>query len=110
MPSQFFGLMIGYSGLTAAQASQNTTANNIANINTEGYSRQQLKQEAANALRTYTHYGMAGAGVDAKSIDQIRDEYIDIKYRANAAELGEYSRKNSYMGEIENYFVDSVNI
>lgn len=107
MPSQFFGLMIGYSGLTAAQASQNTTANNIANINTEGYSRQQLKQEAANALRTYTHYGMAGAGVDAKSIDQIRDEYIDIKYRANAAELGEYSRKNSYMGEIENYFVDS---
>ena len=107
MPSQFFGLMIGYSGLTAAQASQNTTANNIANINTEGYSRQQLKQEAANALRTYTHYGMAGAGVDAKSIDQIRDEYIDIKYRANAAELGEYSRKNSYMGEIENYFTDT---
>ena len=99
--------MIGYSGLTAAQASQNTTANNIANINTEGYSRQQLKQEAANALRTYTHYGMAGAGVDAKSIDQIRDEYIDIKYRANAAELGEYSRKNSYMGEIENYFTDT---
>ncbi len=107
MPSQFFGLMIGYSGLTAAQASQNTTANNIANINTEGYSRQQLKQEAADALRTYTHYGMAGAGVDAKTIDQIRDEYIDVKYRANAAELGEYSRKNSYMGEIENYFVDS---
>jgi flagellar hook-associated protein 1 FlgK len=107
MPSQFFGLMIGYSGLTAAQASQNTTANNIANINTEGYSRQQLKQEAAAALRTYTHYGMAGAGVDAKSIDQIRDEYLDIKYRANAAELGEYSRKNSYMGEIENYFTDT---
>ena len=66
MPSQFFGLMIGYSGLTAAQASQNITANNIANINTEGYSRQELKQEAASALRTYTHYGMAGAGVDAK--------------------------------------------
>ena len=107
MPSQFFGLMIGYSGLTAAQASQNTTANNIANINTEGYSRQQLKQEAANALRTYTHYGMAGAGVDAKSIDQIRNEYIDIKYRDNAADLGEYSRKNSYMGEIENYFTDT---
>ncbi len=107
MPSQFFGLMIGYSGLTAAQASQNTTANNIANINTEGYSRQQLKQEAAAALRTYTHYGMAGAGVDAKSIDQIRDEYLDIKYRDNAADLGLYSRQNSYMGEIENYFTDT---
>ena len=99
--------MIGYSGLTAAQASQNITANNIANINTEGYSRQQLKQEAASALRTYTTYGMAGAGVDAKSVDQIRDEYIDLKYRANQASIGEYSRKNSYMGELENYFTDT---
>ena len=108
MPSQFFGLMIGYSGLTAAQASQNTTANNIANINTEGYSRQELKQQAADALRTYTHYGMAGAGVDAISIDQIRDEYIDLKFRANASSLGEFARKNSYMGEIENYFTDTT--
>ncbi|MBO5552451.1 MAG: flagellar hook-associated protein FlgK [Lachnospiraceae bacterium] len=107
MPSQFFGLMIGYSGLTAAQASQNVTANNIANTNTEGYSRQKLKQEAANALRTYTRYGMAGAGVDAKSVDQIRDEYIDRKYRENASSIGEYSRKNSYMGEIENHFMDT---
>ena len=108
MPSQFFGLMIGYSGLTAAQASQNITANNIANINTEGYSRQELKQEAASALRTYTHYGMAGAGVDAKGVDQIRDAYIDLKYRANSASLGEYARKNSYMGEIENLFTDTT--
>ena len=108
MPSQFFGLMIGYSGLTAAQASQNTTANNIANINTEGYSRQELKQTAADALRTYTRYGMAGAGVDAVSIDQIRNQYIDMKYRANETTLGEYNRKNSYMGEIENYFTDTT--
>lgn len=107
MPSQFSGLMIGYSGLTAAQAAQNVTANNIANINTEGYSRQELRQEAAQALRTYTHYGMAGAGVDAKSIDQIRDEYLDVKYRQNEGTLGEYSRKNTYMGELENYFVDN---
>ena len=99
--------MIGYSGLTAAQASQNTTANNIAKINTNGYSRQQLKQEAAQALRTYTHYGMAGSGVDAVSIDQVRDAYIDLKYRANATSLGEYTRKNSYMMELENYFVDT---
>ncbi len=99
--------MIGYSGLTAAQASHNITAHNIANINTEGYSRQQLKQEVASALRTYTTYGMAGAGVDAKSVDQIRDEYIDLKYRANQASIGEYSRKNSYMGELENYFTDT---
>lgn len=110
MPSQFFGLTIGYSGLVAAQAAENTTANNIANVNTEGYSRQKLTQDAAAALRTYTHYGMAGSGVDAKSIDQIRDQYIDMKYRANATLLGEYERKNTYMGEIEDFFVDSTQV
>ncbi|MCR5747718.1 MAG: flagellar hook-associated protein FlgK, partial [Lachnospiraceae bacterium] len=108
MPSQFFGLTIAYRGLTAAQASQNTTANNIANINTEGYSRQELKQEASEALRTYSRYGMAGAGVDAVSIDQTRDKYLDMKYRANNTSLGEYTQKNQYMGEIENYFTDTT--
>ncbi|MCR5775663.1 MAG: flagellar hook-associated protein FlgK [Lachnospiraceae bacterium] len=108
MPSQFFGLTIAYSGLTAAQASQNTTANNIANINTEGYSRQELTQTASEALRTYSRYGMAGAGVDAVSIDQIRNKYLDMKYRANNTSLGEYAQKNQYMAEIENYFTDTT--
>ena len=107
MPSQFFGLMIGYSGLTAAQVAQNTTANNIANINTDGYSRQKLNTEAADALRTYTTYGMAGAGVKSKSIDQIRNEYVDMKYRVNQSLVGEYSKKQTYTLELENYFVDT---
>ena len=64
MPSQFFGLNIAYTGLTASNAALNTTANNISNTETAGYSRQQVHQEAANALRTFTTYGCAGAGVD----------------------------------------------
>ena len=58
MPSQFFGLNIAYTGLQASNAWLTTTANNIANVETEGYSRQEVKQEAANALRTFTSYGM----------------------------------------------------
>jgi len=38
MPSTFFGLSIGNSGLYASQAGLNTTAHNIANIETEGFS------------------------------------------------------------------------
>ncbi len=110
MPSQFFGLMIGYSGLTASQVAQNTTANNIANINTKGYSKQELKTTAAEALRTYTTYGMAGAGVAAKSIDQLRDSYIDLKYWENQTLLGEYSKKQTYTLEIENYFIDTSTV
>ncbi len=110
MPSTFFGLTIGYSGLTAAQVAQNTTANNIANINTDGYSRQKLNAEAAEALRTYSRYGMAGSGVSAKSIDQLRDSYIDLKYWANQSLLGEYDKKQTYCLEIENYFNDSSTV
>ena len=51
MPSQFFGLYIAGSGLRAANAALNTTANNIANAQTDGFSRQQVKNEATKALR-----------------------------------------------------------
>lgn len=110
MPSQFFGLMIGYSGLTASQAAEHVTANNISNVNTTGYSKQVLTQEASEALRTYSTYGMAGAGVTAKSIDQLRDTYVDLKYWANQTSLGEYTVKKTYMSEFENYFTDSSTV
>ena len=54
MPSQFFGLNIAGSGLRNSNAALNTTANNISNVQTEGYSRQKVNSEAANALRTFT--------------------------------------------------------
>jgi flagellar hook-associated protein 1 FlgK len=61
----------------------NTTANNISNTNTDGYSRQKVDQEAADALRVFTTYGCAGAGVDTVAIERIRDEFYDRRYRDN---------------------------
>ncbi len=106
MASTFFGLNISYSGLTAANASLNTTANNISNVETEGYSRQETTQEASKALRTYTTYGCVGSGVTTTSIDRIRDEFYDTKYWDNQEKLGEETIKSYYMESIENYFVD----
>ena len=40
MANTFFGLTIGTSGLYAAKSGLNITAHNVANIETEGYSRQ----------------------------------------------------------------------
>lgn len=107
MPSQFFGLNIAYTGLQAANANLNTTANNASNANTEGYTRQKVTQVAADALRTNTSYGMAGAGVSAISVDQIRDEYYDLKYWNSKASLGDYEAKETYMKQIENYFTET---
>ena len=39
MPSTFLGLNVSYTGLVASNAALNTTSNNIANIETDGYSR-----------------------------------------------------------------------
>lgn len=106
MPSQFFGLNIAYTGLTAANAALNTTGNNISNVETEGYSRQKVTQEAYDALRVFTTYGCAGAGVETIAIERIRDEFYDVKLWNNNARLGEYSVKEYYMSSIQNYFKD----
>lgn len=104
MPSTFFGLNIGRSGLYTYQAALNTTSHNIANTETKGYSRQIVNQQAAFPLRVNNTYGMVGSGVDIISITQERNFYYDLKYWKNNAIYGEYSGKEYYMTEIESYF------
>ncbi|MBO5097527.1 MAG: flagellar hook-associated protein FlgK [Agathobacter sp.] len=106
MPSQFFGLNIGASGLAAFQASINTTANNISNVSTEGYSRQETTLEATAPLRVYAKYGSAGTGVAATAIMQQRDLYYDTKYWENNSSLGYFEQKLYYLSQVENVFTD----
>ncbi len=106
MPSQFFGLSIASSGIRAANAALNTTANNIANTHTDGYSRQQVTQEAASPLRLFTTYGCAGAGVDTIAIERVRDQFYDLRFRNNNSTLGEYDIKKYYTDTIQQYLDD----
>lgn len=104
MSSTFFGLNIGQSGLYAYQSALDTTAHNITNAETEGYTRQVMGQKAARALRMNSTYGMAGTGVSITGVTQMREIYYDEKYWSNNKLYGEYSGKSHYMTEIENYF------
>ncbi|SHL50370.1 flagellar hook-associated protein 1 FlgK [Anaerocolumna jejuensis DSM 15929] len=106
MPSTFFGLSIGTSGLYTYQAGITTTAHNISNIETKGYTRQILNQQASDAIRVNGSYGMVGTGVTATGISQARDVYYDLKYRNNNTVSGEYQAKTYYMTEIESYLND----
>lgn len=106
MPSTFFGLEIASSGLRAANAALNTTANNISNTNTAGYSRQTVVQEAMNPLRVFSTYGCAGAGVNTLAIERIRDRFYDTKFRQNETKLGEFDTKAYYCKMIEEYLTD----
>ena len=103
MPSTFLGLNTSYTGLVASNAALNTTSNNIANIETVGYSRQVVNQGASDAIRTYTSYGCVGTGVDIYGAERVRDIYYDAKYWNNNSKLGEYDKKQYYAAIIETY-------
>ena len=106
MPSTFFGLTIASSGLSAYQIALNTTANNISNVQTDGYSKQQTNRVASDALRVYQKYGAVGTGVTTTSITQLRNQYYDTKYWYNQSSVGLYETKLNYMQQIENYYID----
>lgn len=107
MANTFFGLNIGVSGLYAANAGTNVTANNISNENTQGYSRQVIKQSATAPIRVYQRYGMIGSGVEVTAIEQMRDKYYDVKYWNNNSKYGEHSTRYNYMVQIEDYFAET---
>lgn len=104
MASTFLGLTIGYSGLSAYQAALHTTGNNISNVQTEGYTRQQVTRVPSESLRAYAKYGTVGTGVTAVAIEQIRDIFYDYKYWDNNERYGDHYTKQYYMTQIEKYF------
>lgn len=106
MSSTFLGLNTAYTGLQASNAALNTTANNIANVESEGYSRQQVQTQAANPIRSFTTYGCVGAGVDTLAIERVRDIFYDEKFWENNSKLGEYEIKDYYMDIIQKYYKD----
>lgn len=107
MPSTFLGLNTSYRGLVASNSGLNTTANNISNIETAGYSRQKANQVASSAIRTYTTYGCIGTGVDTLAAERVRDVFYDIKYWNNNSKLGEYDKKQYYAAIVESYLNDT---
>lgn len=110
MSSTFLGLNTAYTGLQASNAALNTTANNVSNAETKGYSRQVVTNQAAEAIRSFTTYGCVGAGVETIAIERVRDNFYDEKYWNNNSKLGEYDSKRYYMNSIENYFSDDTKI
>ncbi|MCM1282752.1 MAG: flagellar hook-associated protein FlgK [Roseburia sp.] len=109
MPSTFFGLNIAASGLTAFQASINTIANNVSNVQTPGYTRQTTTLESTEPIRVYSRYGSVGTGVAAVRITQERNLYYDTKYWQNNASRGLFEQKLYYLDQVQTIFKDDQN-
>ena len=103
MASTFFGLNIAVSGMNTYNAVLNTTAHNISNTKTAGYSKQVVNQQAKKALSLKTSFGMQGTGVEVTEIVNTRDSYYDYKYRKSTTTFGYYDTAKYYLSSIEDY-------
>ncbi len=101
MASSFLGLGTAYSGLTANQRALQVTSHNIANANTEGYSRQRLDMFAEKPDSLPAGYGTLGMGVTFGSVKQIRDEFLDYKYRQENSKMAEWESREEVLKIIE---------
>jgi flagellar hook-associated protein 1 FlgK len=105
--SSFYGLQTSLRGLLAHQRLLDTAGHNIANASTKGYSRQQVDLQAAPALEIPAGgiVGGAGAhlgaGVDIVSYRRIRDQFVDLQFRAQNTNLGEWAARTKTLDRAE---------
>lgn len=95
------------SGLVAAQKGLQVTGHNISNMNTSGYTRQQLLQSESpyiNIGHTATNTMQVGLGVTCDEIRQIRDALADKRLRTEKSVLSYYQTLNTVTQDVESIF------
>ncbi len=115
-------LYVGTSGLQTSQNALNTTAHNMANMDTEGYTRQQVSQ-GTRAYQTLEQkydiiaWKQIGTGVNYNNCKQVRSDFLDISYRQESGRYAFYDVSLKALEEIEDQlqemegseFADSLN-
>lgn len=107
--SLFGSLYIGSSGLQTSQNALNTTAHNMSNIDTVGYTRQQVQQgtriyKTISTSGSAVAYQQTGLGVNYTQVKQIRDYFLDKSYRRESGRSAFYDTYTSAVEEIESLF------
>ncbi len=92
------------SGLMAFQRSIETTSQNIANANTEGYSRQ--RTELQTTLPQYTGSGYVGSGVKVSNITRSYDQFISTQLRSSTTAFNEVSAFKDLATQVDNLLAD----
>jgi flagellar hook-associated protein 1 FlgK len=103
--STFMGLQTSLRGLLAHQAAIDTTSHNVANANTEGYSRQEASLSATDALKVVGvgagGVGSLGTGVNVQQYTRIRDAFLDLQYRAQNMQVGDQQTRSTQLDQVE---------
>ncbi|MBR9869607.1 MAG: flagellar hook-associated protein FlgK [Gammaproteobacteria bacterium] len=91
---------IGLSGVLSHQSALNTTANNITNANTPGYSRQEVQFATQEGNRTGA--GTVGTGVSIENIRRLANEYLTQQLREDSTLFGEQNALNAELTQLDN--------
>ncbi len=95
----FFSLQVAKTGLFTSQKALEVTGHNIANANTEGYSRQRLELSSIPGISS-VEFG-SGQGVSTDDLVQIRDRFLDYHYRSENSSSGELDTKMQALEYVE---------
>lgn len=106
MVSTFHGLETARRGMTTQQTALQVTGQNIANANTSGYSRQrvdfsQTEPYPAPGMNRPQIPGQMGTGVQAGTIQRVREGYLDQQFRNENNKYGYWSAKSDALDKME---------
>lgn len=107
MRPTFMGFEASKTALFATQKALDITGNNLANITSEGYTRQRIDQVSMGYYNLGTKYNinarthLAGMGTNVLGVSQTRNEQLDNAFRTQYAEVGDYSQRNTMLTDIE---------
>jgi flagellar hook-associated protein 1 FlgK len=108
MPDIYGILNVATRSLLTQQKAIDVTGQNIANVNTPGYSRQRVVMEPSTPINF--HPGQMGTGVQAAEIQRIYDGFIGSQINGENASLGQWEATESGLSRIELIFNESAGV
>ena len=95
-------LNIGVRALDAAQAALDATSNNIANVNTPGYT-EEVAQLSEDPL-TQSGGEITGGGVTMDGIQSVQDELLDLQIQQQTSSQSSANTESASLQQIQTYF------
>ena len=113
MRPTFLAFQTASRALAASKAHIDITGNNIANVNTEGFTRQRVDLSSISSSSYTQRYAVPGAtmgyGVEVSGITQTRDPFLDSRFRTQNAESSQYDTILKGLNDLEGIFDEIEN-
>jgi flagellar hook-associated protein 1 FlgK len=104
--SNVFGILnTGRTALLTQQKAIDVTGHNIANVNTDGYSRQRVNMETNEPYSSQP--GQTGTGVRAAEIQRIYDRFLGAQINEENQNLGNWEAQKGVLERVEIIFDES---